>query len=71
MGRKYTLIGVDENAFALMGYTSKALKKEGLGDRVGEMMAEATKGDYNHLICVCDTYVDMANQAYEERSKTK
>jgi len=63
---KYTLIGVDGNAFAIMGYTSRALKREGLADKVQEMHDRATSGDYCNLIAVCDEYVDMANEkAYE------
>lgn len=60
---KYSLIGVNRNAFALMGYTAKALKREGLGNLVDQMYAEAKSGDYNNLVCVCDEYVDKANEA--------
>lgn len=60
---KYNLVGVNGNAFALMGYTAKALKREGLGNLVDQMYAEAKSGDYNNLICVCAEYVDKANEA--------
>lgn len=63
---KYTLIGVDGNAYALMGYTSNALKETGHKDLVPKMFAEATAGDYNNLICVCDKYVDIANEGLED-----
>lgn len=59
--KKYTLIGVDGNAFALMGYTAKALKETGHADMVAKMREEAMSSDYNHLICVCDGYIDIAN----------
>lgn len=63
---KYTLVGVDGNAFSVMGYTSKALKREGLEDLVEEMRDKAMSGDYNHLISVCLDYVEKANEkAYE------
>lgn len=63
---KYTLVGVDGNAFSVMGYTSKALKREGLGNLVDEMHEKATSGDYNNLLVVCCEYVDKANKsAYE------
>lgn len=65
MEEKYSLIGVDGNAFAIMGYTSRALKNEGLRDKVEEMQSEAMSGDYNNLICVCMKYIDMANEAAE------
>lgn len=60
---KYCLVGQDGNAFALMGYTARALKNEGLGDLVPQMQKEATSGDYYHLIAVCDSYLDKANDA--------
>lgn len=63
MDDKYTLVGVDGNAFAIMGYTARALKNEGLKDKVSEMQQRAMSGDYNNLICVCMEYVDMANEA--------
>ena len=59
---KYTLIGVDGNAFAVMGYTAQALKNEGLKDLVGEMQERARSGDYNNLLRVCMEYIDMANE---------
>ena len=60
---KYTLIGVDGNAFMIMGYTARALRDTGLGNLVKEMQAKATSGDYYHLIAVCDEYIDKANEA--------
>lgn len=63
---KYDLVGQDGNAFALMGYTARALKNEGLRDKVEEMQSRATAGDYYHLIAVCDEYIQMANEKAEE-----
>lgn len=60
---KYSLVGVDGNAFSVMGYTGKALKREGLGNLVDQMREEATSGDYNNLLAVCCSYVDKANDA--------
>ena len=65
MDDKYSLIGVDGNAFAIMGYTARALKREGLRDKVDEMHTRATSGDYNNLLCTCMEYIDMANEAAE------
>ena len=59
---KYTLVGVDGNAYSIMGYTSRALKNEGLRDKVDEMFSRATSGDYYNLIAVCNEYVQMANE---------
>lgn len=58
---RFTLVGVDGNAFCIMGYTAQCLRKAGLGDKVSQMHKEATAGDYYNLIAVCDRYVEMAN----------
>ena len=63
---KYSLVGVDGNAFAIMGYTSRALKREGLGELVDKMHEEATASDYDNLLCVCDSYVEKANEKARE-----
>lgn len=59
---KYNLVGVNGNAFAIMGYTANALKAEGLKDKVEAMHKEAMSGDYYNLIAVCDGYINMANE---------
>lgn len=60
---RFTLVGVDGNAFSIMGYTARALKKAGLQDKVDMMYEEAESGDYYNLLAVCDGYVHMANEA--------
>lgn len=60
---KYDLVGVDGNAFSVMGYTARALKLEGLRDLVPEMQEKAMSGNYNNLLCVCLEYIDKANEA--------
>ena len=67
MEEKYTLVGVDGNAFSVMGYTARALKREGLGDLVNEMQEKAMSGDYDNLLCVCMDYIDKANEAANAR----
>ncbi len=62
----YSLIGVDGNAFAIMGYTARALKQTGHRDLVDEMHKRATAGDYYNLIAVCDEYIAIANESEEE-----
>lgn len=63
---KYTLVGVDGNAYALMGYTARALRATGNRDLIEKMQKEATAGDYSNLICVCDKYIDIANENIED-----
>ena len=62
----YDLVGVDGNAFSVMGYTGRALRETGHGDLVAKMREEATSGDYNNLLCVCMKYIDIANEGLEE-----
>ena len=61
----YSLVGVDGNAFAVMGYTARALKETGHKDLVTQMQSEAMSGDYNNLLRVCMKYVDIANDSVE------
>jgi len=62
----FSLVGVDGNAFSIMGYTANALKSVGLGELTNQMYKEATSGDYNNLICVCSGYLDKANELCED-----
>ncbi|MDO4527690.1 MAG: hypothetical protein Q4C03_02755 [bacterium] len=61
--KAFTLVGVDGNAFAVMGYTARALRRANLDDKVNEMYEKAQSGDYSHLIAVCQEYIEMANEA--------
>ena len=62
---KYSLVGVDGNAFAIMGYTARALKQTGHADLVRNMQDRAMSGDYDNLIQVCMKYLDIANGEVE------
>jgi len=45
------LIGEDGNAFAILGLANRAMRKAGLpADERAAFQAEATKGDYDHLL---------------------
>ncbi len=66
---KYSLVGVNGNAYSIMGYTKQALESEGLQDLVDEMIEKATAGTYYHLIVVCDEYINMANEKAKEERK--
>lgn len=55
-----TLVGEDGNAFSILGAVSKALKRAGHGDVVDEFWAEATSGDYDHLLATCMRWVEVS-----------
>ncbi len=48
---KLNLIGLDGNAFAIMGAFQKQAKKEGWSEKeISDVINEAKSGDYNHLL---------------------
>ena len=63
---RYNLVGQDGNAFALMGYTARALKETGHRDLIDEMRQRAMSGDYWNLVAVCDEYIQIANDSVED-----
>jgi hypothetical protein len=48
-----TLVGLDGNAFSLMGAFSQAARRQGWNqDEIKEVLDDAMSGDYNHLLRV-------------------
>lgn len=62
---KYSLVGINGNAFSIMGYVRESLRKEGLKDKIEEYTQKATAKDYNHLIAVSLEYIELANKGRE------
>jgi hypothetical protein len=49
---KLELVGLDSNAFSLLGAFQRQARKEGwTKEEIGEVTKEAMNGDYNHLLC--------------------
>lgn len=62
----YSLEGVDGNIFAVMGYTARALKQTGHRDLVPRMHEDVeNSGCYSNALCICMTYLDIANGGSE------
>ena len=58
---KLTLTGTDGNAFAVMGAAKRVARKAGWTQpQIRKYIAEATKGDYNHLLQVTMDYFDVS-----------
>ena len=54
------LIGMDGNAFAILGHVCEALRRGGCsGEFVAAFRKEATRSDYNHLLAVCMETVEV------------
>jgi len=63
MSEKYSLVGVDGNAFYIMDYVKKAMEKEKFPKaEINEMLAEAQSSDYDNLIAVCLRWINKCNE---------
>jgi hypothetical protein len=53
------LVGLDGNAFAILGAWRRAAKNQGWTlAEITLVIEEATKGDYNHLLAVIMTHTE-------------
>ena len=65
---KYTLIGVDGNAFAVMGYVQSAMRHEKFTkEEIDTYIKDATSSNYDHLLCVSMEQIDKCNERYINR----
>lgn len=63
---KYSLVGIDGNAFAVMGYVKKAMETEGrTKEQIEQYTGEAQQSDYRNLLVVSQTVVDVLNKDAE------
>ena len=54
------LVGMDSNAFFIIGIVKKALKKAGADQEyIDKYIAEAMAGDYDNVLAVTMDYVDI------------
>lgn len=61
--KAYTLVGVDGNAFAIMGYVRTAMKRAKMTeDDIDAYTKDATSSDYNHLLVVSCEIIDKVNE---------
>jgi hypothetical protein len=58
---KVKLVGEDGNAFAILGRVTRAMRKHGISDAdVKAFMAEATSGNYDHLLATALRWVSVS-----------
>lgn len=63
---KYTLIGVDGNAFSVIAYVTKAMRESKFSQK--EIVAyreDAMSSDYSHLLCVSQEMIEKVNDCYK------
>jgi hypothetical protein len=56
---KLQLVGLDGNAFSLMGAFQKAARRQGwTKEEITEVLDDAMSGDYNHLLQVLVSHTE-------------
>ena len=59
---KYDLVGIDGNAFSVMGYVLKAMRECKISkEEQSDYQSKAMSGDYNNLLCVSMEMIDKCN----------
>lgn len=59
---KYSLIGVDGNAFGVMAYVQKAMRSEKFTkEEIDAYTKDAMSSDYSHLLQVSEEMVEKCN----------
>ena len=57
------LIGVNGNAFMIMGVFRKQARNEGWSqDEIDTVITEAKSGDYNHLLATIENHCEPKNE---------
>jgi len=53
------LAGIDSNAFALMAHFTKLAERQGVSKKdIDDILDEAMKDDYNHLLRTLDSHME-------------
>ena len=61
------ILGADGNVFNILGIAKRALKKGGIPqEEIKEFMAEATKGDYNHVLKTISEWMNIGIEGDED-----
>lgn len=61
--KAYTLIGINGNAYSIMGYVRVAMDDANMtNDDIDAYIKDATSSDYNHLLAVSCEMIDKVNE---------
>ena len=61
--KAYTLIGINGNAYSIMGYVRDAMHDANMtNDDIDAYVKDATSSDYNHLLAVSCEMIDRVNE---------
>lgn len=61
--KAYTLIGINGNAYSIMGYVRVAMDDANMtNDDIDAYVKDATSSDYDHLVAVSCEMIDRVNE---------
>lgn len=61
--KAYTLVGINGNAYSIMGYVRAAMDDANMtNDDIDAYVKDATSSDYNHLLAVSCEMIDRVNE---------
>jgi len=60
------MVGEDGNAFSILARAKRAMRMAGQAELFDEYHAEATSGDYDHLLITTMNWFDIDNDDDEE-----
>ncbi len=61
--KAYTLVGINGNAYSIMGYVRAAMDDAKMtNDDIDAYVKDATSSDYNHLVAVSCEMIDRVNE---------
>lgn len=64
---KYNLVGINGNAFCIIGYVTRAMREEKCSEKeIYNYNKRATSGDYNNLLVESIKIIDELNSKYED-----
>ena len=58
-GLALPMVGLDGNAFSVIGRARAVLRRNGMADRIEDFTKSATSGDYQQLIATCCEWFDV------------
>lgn len=60
---KYSLVGVDGNAYSIMAYVQSAMEDVGFSKKdITAYQYDAMSGDYTHLLGVSVSFIHVCNE---------
>lgn len=64
MREKFSLVGVDGNAFSIMAYVKTAMREAGFSkNEIDEYLKDCIRGNYDYLISLSDEMIERCNDA--------